>query len=119
MNKKNWKAFVLGLLFIVFDLAGCSNTDTSTKQEEASANQSQSQSNVDNNQTADNFSNTDFDFELKTVLLNSGYEMPIIGLGTWTQDDETVENSVYHALKDGYRLIDTANMYGNEAGVGK
>ena len=37
MNKKNWKAFVLGLLFIVFDLAGCSNTDTSTKQEEASA----------------------------------------------------------------------------------
>ena len=119
MNKKNWKALVLGLLFIAFALAGCSNTDISTKQEKASANQSQSQSNVDNNQTADNFSNTDFDFELKTVLLNSGYEMPIIGLGTWTQDDETVENSVYHALKDGYRLIDTANMYGNEEGVGK
>ena len=61
----------------------------------------------------------EFDFENKTVMLNSGYEMPIIGLGTWTQDDETVENSVYHALQDGYRLIDTARYYGNEEGVGK
>ena len=60
-----------------------------------------------------------FDFESKTVLLNSGYEMPIIGLGTWTQDDDTAESSVYEALKDGYRLIDTAQYYGNEKGVGK
>ena len=44
--------------------------------------------------------------------------MPIIGLGTWTLDDETAENSVYHALKDGYRLIDTARYYGNAQGVG-
>ncbi len=62
---------------------------------------------------------TEFDYESKTVLLNSGYEMPIIGLGTWTQDDDTAENSVYEALKDGYRLIDTAQYYGNETGVGK
>ena len=62
---------------------------------------------------------TEFDFENKTVLLNSGYEMPILGLGTWTQDDDTAENSVYEALKDGYRLIDTAQYYGNETGVGK
>ncbi len=34
---------------------------------------------------------TEFDFENKTVLLNSGYEMPILGLGTWIQDDETAE----------------------------
>ena len=62
---------------------------------------------------------TEFDFENKTVLLNSGYEMPILGLGTWTQDDDTAESSVYTALKDGYRLIDTAQYYGNETGVGK
>ena len=62
---------------------------------------------------------TEFDFESKSVLLNSGYEMPILGLGTWTQDDDTAENSVYEALKDGYRLIDTAQYYGNETGVGK
>ena len=61
---------------------------------------------------------TEFDFDSRTVLLNSGYEMPILGLGTWTQDDETVEGSVYTALKDGYRLIDTAQYYGNETGVG-
>lgn len=121
MNIKHWKVLVLGVLFTAFILAGCSNTDTSTKQEETSANQSQSQSNVDNNQTTGDLSNqsTDFNFESKTVLLNSGYEMPIIGLGTWTQDDETVENSVYHALMNGYRLIDTARYYGNEIGVGK
>ena len=44
--------------------------------------------------------------------------MPVLGLGTWTQDDETTANSVYCALKNGYRLIDTAQYYGNEAGVG-
>ena len=53
-----------------------------------------------------------------TVTLNSGYAMPILGLGTWTQDDETAGNSVYHALRGGYRLIDTAKYYGNEAGIG-
>ena len=52
-------------------------------------------------------------------MLNSGYEMPIIGLGTWTLNDEEAENSVYHALKSGMRLIDTARYYGNEAGVGR
>lgn len=59
-----------------------------------------------------------FDFEKQTVLLNSGYEMPIIGLGTWTLNGDTVENSVYSALKCGIRLIDTAKYYGNEKEVG-
>lgn len=54
---------------------------------------------------------TEFDFESKTVLLNSGYEMPIIGLGTWTKEDDT---AVYEALKDGYRLIDDRASYGTE-----
>lgn len=65
-----------------------------------------------------NSSNISFDFETKTVKLNSGYEMPILGLGTWTQDDVETANSVYYALEDGYRLIDTAQYYGNEKGVG-
>ena len=60
-----------------------------------------------------------FDFEKQTVLLNSGYEMPIIGLGTWTLSDDEAENSVYHALQSGMRLIDTARYYGNEVGVGR
>lgn len=67
----------------------------------------------------ENSSNTSFDFETKTVTLNSGYEMPILGLGTWTQNNEETANSVYYALEDGYRLIDTAQYYGNEKGVGE
>ena len=66
-----------------------------------------------------NISDNDFNFYTKTVKLNSGYEMPILGLGTWTQDDEETANSVYYALEDGYRLIDTAQYYGNERGVGE
>ncbi|MBR0257360.1 MAG: aldo/keto reductase [Synergistaceae bacterium] len=53
------------------------------------------------------------------VKLNSGYDMPVLGLGTWTQDNSTAENSVYTAICEGYRLIDTARYYGNEAGVGR
>lgn len=60
----------------------------------------------------------EFDFEKKTVLLNSGYEMPIIGLGTWTLSNDEAETCVYEALKDGMRLIDTARYYGDEIGVG-
>jgi len=60
-----------------------------------------------------------FDLENRNVLLNSGYRMPVIGLGTWTLDNGQAKNSVYHALKYGMRLIDTARYYGNEAGVGR
>lgn len=60
-----------------------------------------------------------FNYEKRSVMLNSGYEMPIIGLGTWTLENDTCENSVYIAIKNGYRLIDTAYWYGNEEEVGK
>ena len=53
------------------------------------------------------------------VTLNSGHKMPMLGLGTWTLNDATAEESVYVALKEGYRLIDTARYYGNEKGVGQ
>ncbi len=60
-----------------------------------------------------------FDFEKKTVTLNSGYEMPILGLGMFSLSDSEAENSTYWALKAGFRLIDTARIYGNEAAVGR
>ena len=60
-----------------------------------------------------------FDFESKSVLLNSGYSMPINGLGTYSLLDDTCVESVKTALKDGVRLIDTAYMYKNEAEVGQ
>lgn len=61
----------------------------------------------------------EFDFEKKTVMLNSGYEMPIMGLGTYALSDEECYNSVTALLENGGRLIDTAYMYHNEAAVGR
>ena len=60
-----------------------------------------------------------FDFDRRTVMLNSGHEMPIIGLGTWTLSDDEAEASVYAALQCGMRIVDTARYYGNEVGVGR
>jgi len=61
----------------------------------------------------------EFNFETKTVLLNSGYEMPIMGLGTYSLTDEECAVSIAALLEAGGRLIDTAYMYGNEAAVGQ
>ncbi|MBD5393231.1 MAG: aldo/keto reductase [Lachnospiraceae bacterium] len=60
-----------------------------------------------------------FNFETKTVTLNSGYEMPIYGIGTYSLLDEECVNSVQAALENGVRLIDTAYMYHNEESVGE
>ncbi len=60
-----------------------------------------------------------FDFNSKTVMLNSGYEMPIMGLGTYSLLDDTCVESVKAELQSGGRLIDTAYMYHNEEAVGK
>lgn len=54
-----------------------------------------------------------------TVMLNSGYEMPILGLGTYSLQGDTCKNAVFSALSQGYRLIDTAHMYGNEQEIGE
>ena len=49
-----------------------------------------------------------------------GTEVPLLGLGVWQVDDgPECENSVRWALEAGYRLIDTAQAYGNEASVGR
>jgi PBP1b-binding outer membrane lipoprotein LpoB len=60
-----------------------------------------------------------FDFENRTVMLNSDYEMPILGLGTYALDHDTCVNSVKTLLAEGGRLIDTAHMYHNEEAVGE
>lgn len=54
-----------------------------------------------------------------TVTLNSGYQMPIAGIGTYSLKGDTCVNSIKSALEQGIRLIDTAYMYGNEAEVGQ
>jgi diketogulonate reductase-like aldo/keto reductase len=46
-------------------------------------------------------------------------KMPILGIGTFALSSEQAADSVYWALKDGYKLIDTANAYNNEEGVAR
>lgn len=53
-----------------------------------------------------------FDFDTKTITLNSGYEMPINGLGTYSLHGEECIKAVKSAIEQGVRLIDTAHMYG-------
>jgi diketogulonate reductase-like aldo/keto reductase len=60
-----------------------------------------------------------FDLKNRTVTLNNGIKMPVLGLGTYTLSPAQAEESVYHALLYGYRLIDTANAYMNERAVGR
>lgn len=60
-----------------------------------------------------------FDLNSKTVTLNSGYVMPINGLGTYCLTGDTCFESVTSALQSGVRLIDTAYMYSNEEEVGR
>jgi len=57
---------------------------------------------------------------MEYVTLNNGVKMPALGFGVFQiADPETCEQAVYDALMSGYRLIDTAAVYGNEAAVGR
>ena len=53
------------------------------------------------------------------VDLIDGTTIPQLGFGVFKVDDDTAERAVSVALETGYRLIDTAKLYGNEAGVGR
>lgn len=55
---------------------------------------------------------------IETVRLNNGINMPILGFGTNTLNGEIGERCVADAISLGYRLIDTAKIYGNEESVG-
>lgn len=57
---------------------------------------------------------------MNMIMLNNGLNIPLLGFGVFQITDEMqCRRSVLHALKTGYRLIDTAACYGNEKAVGK
>lgn len=56
---------------------------------------------------------------IKSITLNNGIQMPILGFGTLELNGETGISCVEEAINLGYRLIDTARIYGNEESVGK
>ena len=55
---------------------------------------------------------------MKTVRLWNSIEMPQIGYGVYQVTPQECERCVTEALEVGYRMIDTAQAYGNEEGVG-
>jgi diketogulonate reductase-like aldo/keto reductase len=56
---------------------------------------------------------------MKTIRLNNGIEMPLVGFGVFQMNEPVeCEQAVLHAIDAGYRLIDTAASYQNEAQVG-
>lgn len=55
---------------------------------------------------------------MQTIKLNNGIEMPVLGYGLFQVPPEEAERCTTDALEVGYRLIDTAQAYGNEEGVG-
>lgn len=57
---------------------------------------------------------------MQYTLLNNGIKMPMVGFGVFQiHDAKTTQTVVEEAIKTGYRLIDTAQVYGNEEAVGK
>lgn len=58
------------------------------------------------------------DVEIESITLNNGVKMPILGFGTLYLNGSEGERCVAEAISVGYRLIDTATIYGNEAAVG-
>lgn len=56
---------------------------------------------------------------MEMIKLNNGLEMPKLGFGTFMLGGEICENAIADAIAAGYRLIDTAEAYGNEAAVGE
>jgi len=54
-----------------------------------------------------------------TLKLNNGHQMPQVGFGLWKVDNATCADTVYNAIKVGYRLFDGACDYGNEKEAGE
>lgn len=107
--------FMLAVLLIVMLSACGMQPGTHTENNVANGEEQQQKQDGDNSMAGD----ISFNFETKTVVLNSGYEMPIYGIGTYSLTGDTCVESVTAALNSGVRLIDTAYMYHNEESVGE
>lgn len=113
-------------LTLALSLTACGQTENNTSVSEDLVSSPQSGEQEEKNSDAaipmeeDSMKNDiTFNFETKTVMLNSGYEMPINGLGTYSLHEDECRTSVTAALNSGVRLIDTAHAYGNEAEIGE
>ena len=114
--------FSLALTITACETSGQQNTETASAAAVKNSITTVSQNTKNTSENGEENSlknNIEFDFETKTVTLNSGYEMPIYGLGTYSLEGDECVQSVTAALENGVRLIDTAYMYHNEESVGE
>lgn len=124
-KKQKWISVLISGLLLISCLAGCSNSPAGSSSSEQGNALADSTAEAKENTSSEDTGSEEgtsapvFDFESRTVTLNSGYEMPIVGLGTYSLSDEECYNSVTALLEAGGRLIDTAHIYGNESAVGR
>ena len=114
--------FILCTVLLLALLAACGTTNNTPASEPASTTPPAEEiipKETEVQETTPTSSTHEFDFETGTVILNNGVIMPILGIGTFSLSDSEAEESVYWALRAGYRLIDTARISGDEAGVGR
>lgn len=118
MNKK--KLLIIGIVIIIVILIATisyfiyNNFNTQNNEENTPTEHIEQNGNVEYSNSKDLFN-----FETKTVKLNSGYDMPLNGIGTYSQTGDECYNSITSALNSGVRLIDTAYMYHNEEEIGR
>ena len=100
--KRKWTLILIVALFLISCMAGCSTNSTDSSELESVSLSSDIEPAEDPSSESPNFveevSAPVFDFESRTVMLNSGYEMPIVGLGTYALSDEECYNSVTSSL---------------------
>ena len=109
------KLIGLAILLTLLATTGCSqseNTSSSSADSGAANSTGIATPNPSGNASA-------FDFDNRQVTLNSGYTMPINGLGTYSLEGDEAVQSVTAALDSGVRLIDTAYIYDNEESIGE
>ena len=109
----------IAIIVVVVFIIGKNDYKDNKSQSNNNSNDTTIDSSYETNNETDNNYNNLFIISEKKVNLNNGIKMPILGLGTWTLTISETEETVYNAIKAGFRLIDTAEYYGNEEGVGK
>ena len=96
--KQKWISILISGLLLIGCLTGCNNGDAnSSEPESTSPSSTQALGDTSSSEGENSGEETSvpvFDFESRTVMLNSGYEMPIAGLGTYALSDEECYNSV-------------------------
>lgn len=126
MKMKPYFISVLALSSALLGSCGASkNVPADFPEENGSRQDSSSFSEETSQEEAEEFSVGVFDLasgengKAPTVMLNSGYKMPVAGLGTYSLHGDECIDSVTAALNSGVRLIDTAHAYGNEKEIGQ